>query len=66
VHLDDVKGKMGAPVVDEECTGTTMRDYLRGTDLSHIPDDVVACYDDETNVSGRLIYQPQGADILPR
>ena len=33
VHEDDVKAKQGAPIVDEECTGTTMRDYLRGTDL---------------------------------
>ena len=33
VHEDDVSEKRGAPIVDEECTGTTMRDYLRGTDL---------------------------------
>ena len=41
VHLDDVAAKRGAPRVDEECTGTTMRDYLRGTDFSHIPDNLV-------------------------
>ncbi len=45
VHLDDVWAKTGAPNVDSDCTGTTMRDYLRGTDLSHIPDDAVALYD---------------------
>ena len=59
VHLDDVKGKKGAPVVDEECTGTTMRDYLRGADLAHIPDDVVALYDDGTSIAGELLYQPK-------
>ena len=33
----------GAPV-DGACTGTTMRDYLRATDLAHIPEDIVAMY----------------------
>jgi hypothetical protein len=45
VHLDDVSGCIGAPNIDSACTGTTMRDYLRGTDLSHIPDETVALYD---------------------
>ena len=57
VHEDDVKTKRGAPIVDEECTGTTMRDYLRGTDLSHLPNDIVALYDDGTGSEGKLIYQ---------
>jgi hypothetical protein len=47
VHLDDVKTESGAPNIDSECTGTTLRDYLRGTDLSRLPDDVVAPYDTE-------------------
>lgn len=61
VHEDDVKAKQGAPIVDEECTGTTMRDYLRGTDLSHLPDNVVALYDDGTGSEGKLIYQDKGS-----
>src|ERR1700761_1195787 len=36
VHLDDVWNRLGAPNIDSACTGTTMGDYLRGTDLSHI------------------------------
>ena len=59
VHLDDVKGKRGAPIVDEECTGTTMRDYLRGTDLAHVPDELVTLYDDGTGVAGELTYRPK-------
>jgi hypothetical protein len=59
VHLDDVKEKKGAPIVDEACTGTTMRDYLRGTDLTRIPDDFVALYDDGTSTAGELLYQPK-------
>jgi len=46
VHLDDVWAQSGAPNIDSACTGTTMRDYLRGTDLSHIPHEAVALYDD--------------------
>lgn len=47
--------------MDEACTGTTMRDYLRGSNLSHIPDDIVALYDDETGRAGELIYKPKGS-----
>jgi hypothetical protein len=46
VHLDDVRAQSGAPNVDSACTGTTMRDYLRGTDLTRIPDGALAFYDD--------------------
>jgi hypothetical protein len=46
VHLDDVWAQTGAPNIDSACTGTTMRDYLRGTDLTHIPDEAVALYDE--------------------
>lgn len=60
VHLDDVAGKRGAPKVDEECTGTTMRDYLQVTDLSHVPEELVALYDDGTGVDGTLLYQHKG------
>ena len=58
VHLDDVVAKRGAPNIDAACTGTTMRDYLRGNDFSHIPDDIVALYDDGTTAGGELVYQP--------
>ncbi len=45
VHLDDVAARRGAANVDSACTGTTLRDYLRGTDLAHIPDELVSAYD---------------------
>ena len=45
VHIDDVAGPRGARNVDSECTGTTMRDYLRATDLSHVPEELVGLYD---------------------
>lgn len=61
VNTDDAVARRGAPRVDEACTGTTMRDYLRGTDLSHVPDEIVALYDDETGVSGDLVYKPKAS-----
>lgn len=56
VHIDDVQAKRGAPRSDEACTGTTMRDYMRVTDLSHIPDELVALYDDGTTDKGSAVY----------
>ena len=44
VHIDDIWAQTGAPNVDSACTGTTMRDYLRGTDLTHVPEEAVALY----------------------
>jgi len=58
VHLDDVVAKRGAPNIDSACTGTVMRDFIRGTDFSRIPKDIVALYDDETRVDGELVYVP--------
>ena len=45
VHWDDVIAGKGAPNVDSACTGTTMADYLRGTDYEHLPDEWVERYD---------------------
>jgi len=45
VHLDDVIAGRGALNLDSACTGTTMRDYLRGTDFEHLPEDICARYD---------------------
>jgi hypothetical protein len=48
-HLDDVLQRKGARNYDSACTGTTMHDYLRGTDLTHLPDDAIALYADGTD-----------------
>jgi hypothetical protein len=45
VHLDDVVGQRGAPNIDSYCTGTTMQDYLRCTDLVHLPPEATAAYE---------------------
>jgi hypothetical protein len=45
VHLDDVTHRIGAPNIDSQCTGTTMGDYLRGSDLAHLPSELIEMYD---------------------
>jgi hypothetical protein len=45
VNIDDLASGQGAPNVDSSCTGTTMRDYLRASDLEPIPAEIVAKYD---------------------
>lgn len=56
VHLDDVIAHRGAPNIDSRCTGTTMRDYLRTSDLQHIPEDVIKTYDDGTEAQSEILY----------
>jgi hypothetical protein len=45
VHIEDAMAMRGAPNIDSECTGTTMNDYLRGSDFVHLPDELIARYD---------------------
>ena len=62
VHIGDAVNRRGAPLGDAACTGTTMRDYLKGTDLARLPDEVVALYDDGTVVVGDAIYSKYAVD----
>jgi len=45
VHRPDLENGTGAPNVDSECTGTTLRDFLRSDDLSPLEDELVARYE---------------------
>jgi hypothetical protein len=45
VFIDDVANRCGAPNIDSACTGTTLGDFLRGSDLENLPADLVAMYD---------------------
>jgi hypothetical protein len=49
VHLDDVWSRTGAPNIDSACTGTSMVDFLKGTDFAHLPADAVALYQDDAH-----------------
>jgi len=57
VDVDDVAAKRGAPNIDSQCEGHMLRDYLRATDLTQIPERYMALYDDGTEASGDLVYQ---------
>lgn len=58
VHAGDVRSKKGANLVDASCTGTTLRDFLRASDLERFPDDVIALYDQSGARDGVLVFDP--------
>lgn len=45
VHIDDVMARREALNVDSECTGTTLRDFLRARDFQRIAEDVALTYE---------------------
>jgi hypothetical protein len=45
VNLDDVITRTGAPNIDSECTGTSLRDFLRVRDFERIPESVAMAYE---------------------
>jgi hypothetical protein len=45
VDLDDVIARREARNVDCACTGTTLRDFLRASDLERMPEDVALAYE---------------------
>ena len=53
VNVDDVATRRGAPNVDSACTGTTMGDYLRGTDLTHLPEKYFEMYETQPPIAKR-------------
>ena len=61
VSRDDLENRRSAPNVDTAAGGTSLRDFVRASDRSPLPAEVVALYDDDTADSGALVYQPAGA-----
>ena len=45
VNTDELRDNSGAPNIDGKSRGTTIQDYLRGTDLSHVPDNIAAKFE---------------------
>ena len=48
VHFDDVMAQRGAPNIDSDCTGTSLGDFLRGSDFTKIPESLVGLYDKQS------------------
>ena len=42
-----------------------LRDYIRPTDLKHVPDEYMALYDDGSEQAGALVYAAGGIDRRP-
>lgn len=59
VNCDDVAAQRGAANVDSACTGTALRDFLRGTDHARLPEELVRPYDSgEVEADSLLVYKP--------
>jgi hypothetical protein len=50
VNLDDLVDRAGAANIDSECTGTTLRDFVRASDLEPLPEEVIAPYDGQSRL----------------
>lgn len=58
VNRADLELGNSAPNLDSRCTGTSLRDFVRGADGEALPEEVVAKYDDESAREGELVFQP--------
>jgi hypothetical protein len=61
VNLADLRSGVAAPNVDSRPVGTSLRDFVRGTDGEPMPEDVVQEYDTASGTEGVLVYQPPTA-----
>jgi hypothetical protein len=59
VNLNDVKSRTGAPNLDSHPVGTSLRDFMRGKDLSRMPEEIAARYDTDASGEGVKIYRPE-------
>ena len=58
VNIDDAVAMSGAPNVDSAPLGTSLRDFVRGTDGSPMAEESVRLYDQATPPDGVLVFRP--------
>jgi hypothetical protein len=64
VHIGDIRAGRSAPNVDAQCTGSSIRDFIRAEDFAAMPDDVVARFADGTEQMGQLTFdRPPNAPV---
>jgi hypothetical protein len=56
VHIGDIERGLGAANVDVACTGSSIRDFVRVSDFSPMPDHIVGLFDDGTEDRGDVLY----------
>jgi hypothetical protein len=61
VNATDLRAGRAAPNVDSAPTGTSLRDFVRASDMAPMPDDLLARYDIGANpdAEGILVFDPQ-------
>jgi len=59
VHIDAVLDKGGAPNCDSACTGTSLRDFMRGEDLARMDESIVSKYDDAPAPEEFRVFKPE-------
>ncbi len=57
-NLADLRAGAAAPNIDSHPVGTSLRDFVRGTDAAPMPEDVVQKYDNAPAAEGVLVYKP--------
>ena len=63
-HLDELATLGGAPNLDRECTGTTLFELRRASDLSPVPEEIIRLYDPNPPEDREgLVFKPP-ADVL--
>jgi hypothetical protein len=59
VNLADIQVKRGAHNIDSHPTGTSLRDFMKGKDLSRVSEEVVEAYDTPGTADGVKLYRPE-------
>jgi hypothetical protein len=64
-HLDELQTLGGAPSIDRECTGTTLFELRRASDLAPVPEEVIRLYDPNPPEDREgLVFKPP-AEVVP-
>ncbi|MGV0026172.1 phytanoyl-CoA dioxygenase family protein [Phormidesmis priestleyi] len=61
-HFDEILSKGGALNIDSAPTGTSLRDFMRGSDFARLPEEIVSLYDATPTDEG-LIFQPELSSV---
>lgn len=64
VNLADLRSRYAAPNVDSYPVGTSLRDFVRGSDGTVMPAEIVEGYDNAPVAEGVLIYRPPTEEII--
>jgi hypothetical protein len=56
VHVGDIEAGREARGVDASCSGSSIRDFVRASDLAPMPEQIVGLFSDGTEDRGDLLY----------